>query len=376
MKKNGYTTGMFGKWAGGYEGSCSTPDKRGIDEFYGYICQFQAHLYYPNFLNRYSKSLGDTATVSLTLDENIEYPMVGDDYRKRTQYSADMIHHKALEWIDSQTADKPFYGFFTYTLPHAELVQPNDSILKYYKKKFFHDKTWGGSERGRYNEAVHTHAEFAGMITRLDAYVGEIMDKLKEKGFDKNTIVVFSSDNGPHEEGGADPEFFGRDGKLRGLKRQCYEGGIRVPFIVRWPGKIKANSVNDHQLAFYDLMPTFCELIGDKKFPKKYINKKVEGDCFDGISFAPTLLGDDKDQKEHEFLYWEFHETNQMGLRMGDWKLVVKKGVPHLYDLKNDIHEDHDVAKDHKDIVAKMIDIIYREHRPSSIFKVTLPEMP
>lgn len=214
------------------------------------------------------------------------------------------------------------------------------------------------------------------MITRLDAYVGEIMDKLKEKGFDKNTIVVFSSDNGPHEEGGADPEFFGRDGKLRGLKRQCYEGGIRVPFIVRWPGKIKANSVNDHQLAFYDIMPTFCELIGDKNFPKKYINKKVEGDCFDGISFAPTLLGDDKDQKEHEFLYWEFHETNQMGLRMGDWKLVVKKGVPHLYDLKNDIHEDHDVAKDHKDIVAKMIDIIYREHRPSSIFKVTLPEIP
>lgn len=144
MKKNGYTTGMFGKWAGGYEGSNSTPDKRGIDEFYGYICQFQAHLYYPNFLNRFSKVAGDTATIRITLDENIDYPMFGDDYRKRTQYSADMIHREALKWLDRQTIDQPFYGFFTYTLPHAELVQPDDSILKFYKKKFFHDKTWGG----------------------------------------------------------------------------------------------------------------------------------------------------------------------------------------------------------------------------------------
>ena len=137
----------------------------------------------------------------------------------------------------------------------------------------------------------HTHAEFAGMITRLDSYVGEVLRKLKEKGLDDNTIVIFSSDNGPHEEGGADPEFFGRDGKLRGLKRQCHEGGIRIPFIVRWPGRVSAGMVNDHQLAFYDVMPTFCELMGDKAFPKKYINKKIKNDCFDGISFASTLLG-------------------------------------------------------------------------------------
>lgn len=373
MKKNGYTTGMFGKWAGGYEGSSSTPDKRGIDEFYGYICQFQAHLYYPNFLNRYSKSVGDTATIRITLDDNIDYPMFGDDYRKRTQYSADMIHHEALKWLDKQSTDKPFYGFFTYTLPHAELVQPNDSILKFYKKKFFHDKTWGGNKGGRYNEAVHTHAEFAGMITRLDAYIGEIMAKLKAKGLDENTIVIFSSDNGPHEEGGADPEFFGRDGKLRGLKRQCYEGGIRVPFIVRWPGKIKAGTVNDHQLAFYDIMPTFCDIISDKKFPKEYINKELEGDCFDGISFLPTLTGDDEKQKEHEFLYWEFHETNQMAVRMGDWKLVVKKGITHLYNLKNDLHEDYDIAGQNPDIVNRMVDIIYQEHKPNDLFQVTLP---
>lgn len=375
MKKNGYTTGMFGKWAGGYEGSCSTPDKRGIDEFYGFICQFQAHLYYPNFLNRYSTSKGDTATIRVIMEDNIKYPMYGDDYKKRPQYSADIIHKEAMQWLDSQDGKQPFYGFFTYTLPHAELSQPNDSILKHYKKRFFEDKTWGGSQGSRYNPVVHTHAEFAGMITRLDAYVGEILAKLKEKGLEENTLVIFSSDNGPHEEGGADPAFFGRDGKLRGLKRQCYEGGIRIPFIAYWPGHVPAGTVNEHQLAFYDVMPTFCELIGDKKFPKKYLNKKDKNDCFDGISFLPTLLGDDARQQRHEFLYWEFHETNQIGVRMGDWKLLVKNGKTFLYDLSKDIHEDRDIAKQHPDIVKQMVEIIMREHTPSELFHVTLPEM-
>ena len=374
MKKNGYITGVFGKWAGGYEGSCSTPDKRGVDEFYGYICQFQAHLYYPNFLNRYSKEEGDTGVVRIVMEDNINYPMFGDDYKKRSQYSADLIHQKAMEWIDKQDGKQPFYGFFPYTLPHAELAQPNDSILKGYKKHFFRDKTWGGSEGSRYNAVEHTHAEFAGMITRLDSYVGEVLRKLKEKGLDDNTIVIFSSDNGPHEEGGADPEFFGRDGKLRGLKRQCHEGGIRIPFIVRWPGRVSAGMVNDHQLAFYDVMPTFCELMGDKAFPKKYINKKIKNDCFDGISFASTLLGDDGKQQKHDFLYWEFHETDQIGVRMGDWKLLVKKGTPYLYDLSNDVHEDHNIAAAHPDIVKQMKEIIKREHRDSDIFPVTLPE--
>ena len=120
-------------------------------------------------------------------------------------------------------------------------------------------------------------------------------------------------------------------------------------------------------------MPTFCELIGDKQFPKKYLNKKLEGDCFDGISFAPTMLGQDERQQKHDFLYWEFHETDQIGVRMGDWKLVVKKGETYLYDLATDIHEDHDIAAQHPDIVGQMIEIIYREHRPSELFKVTLP---
>lgn len=373
MKDCGYTTGMFGKWAGGYEGSASTPDKRGIDEFYGYICQFQAHLYYPNFLNKYSRTDGDTVVVREVLTQNIGYPMFGRAYRNRRQYSADMIHAKALEWIGKQDGKAPFVGFLTYTLPHAELVQPDDSIVHDYEKRFFVDKTWGGQEDSRYNAVEHTHAQFAGMITRLDSYVGDILKLLKAKGLDKNTLVIFTSDNGPHEEGGADPEFFGRDGKLKGLKRQCYEGGIRIPFIAWWPGHVAEGTTSDLQFAFYDMMPTFCDVIGVKNYEKKY-GKKGKPDCFDGISIAPTLLGNGARQQKHDHLYWEFHETNQIGVRKGDWKLVVIHGTPHLYNLATDIHEDNDVSAENPDIVKELVTIIKKEHTDNPAFKVTLPK--
>lgn len=372
MKDNGYTTGLFGKWAGGYEGSVSTPDKRGVDEFYGYMCQFQAHLYYPNFLSEFSRQRGDTAVRRVTLSENVKHPMYGPEYRLRPQYSGDMIHQRALRWIDRQQKGKPFFGLFTYTLPHAELSQPDDSIVAAYKKQFFWDRTWGGQEGSRYNPSEHVHAQFAGMITRLDAYVGDILAKLKAKGLAENTLVIFTSDNGPHEEGGADPAFFGRDGKLRGLKTSCYEGGIRIPFIVWWPGTVPAGGESDLQTAFYDIMPTFCDLVGVNDYLRRYANKRLPADYFDGISIAPTILG--KEQRlRHDFLYWEFPPTNQMAVRMADWKLVVVKGVPHLYDLATDIHEDNDVARLHPDIVRRMVDIIYAQHVESPIFKVTLP---
>lgn len=374
MQRNGYRTGMFGKWAGGYEGSVSTPDKRGIDDFYGYICQFQAHLYYPNFLNEYNKDRGDTAVRRVILNENIRYPMYGKEYAKRTQYSADLIHKHALQWLNKQDKKHPFFGIFTYTLPHAELSQPDDSILTYYKRKFFVDKTWGGQESSRYNAVEHTHAEFAAMITRLDTYVGEILATLKKKGLDDNTLVIFTSDNGPHEEGGADPAFFGRDGKLRGLKRQCYEGGIRIPFIAQWKGHIPQGVKTYEQVAFYDLMPTFCELIGIKDYQKKYRNKQLKNDYFDGISFLPTLLG--KAQKvKHPYLYWEFHETNQIGVRMDNWKLVVVNGVPRLYNLSTDLHEDYDISAIHPEIVERMVKIIKKEHVENKLFPVSLPKM-
>lgn len=299
--------------------------------------------------------------------------MFGKDYLKRPQYSAELIHRAALKWLDSQNGKQPFFGIFTYTLPHAELAQPEDSILLKYKQKFFQDKTWGGDEGSRYNPSDHTHAQFAAMITRLDLYVGEVLAKLKEKGLNENTIVVFTSNNGPHEEGGADPQFFGRDGKLRGLKRQCHEGGIRVPFIVRWPGKVAAGTVNDHPCAFYDMMPTFCELAGVKNYVKKYTNKKKVVDYFDGISIVPTLLGQES-QQQHEFLYWEFNETDQIAVRMDDWKLVVKKGKPFLYNLATDLHENHDVAAEHPDVVQRMKEVIFAQHTPNPHFSVTLPE--
>lgn len=374
LRDQGYRTALFGKWAGGYEGSPSTPDKRGIDEFYGYICQFQAHLYYPNFLNEYSRERGDTAVRRVVMRQNILHPMYGSGYKERREYSARIIHDKALEWLSRQDGSKPFAGFLTYTLPHAELAGPDDSILASYKKKFFADKTWGGQEASRYNAVEHTHAHFAAMISRLDAYVGEIFAKLRERGLERNTLVIFTSDNGPHEEGGADPAFFGRDGKLRGLKRQCYEGGIRIPFIARWPGRIAPGTENATPLAFYDIMPTLCELAGINDYEKRYINKDLEGDGFDGISMAATLTGRDADQRHHDHLYWEFHETDQIAVRQGAWKLLVIKGKPHLYNLDDDIHEDHDQIASHPAIARRLIAIARQEHRDSPLFKVTMPQ--
>ena len=374
MRDNGYTTAMFGKWAGGYEGSHSTPDKRGIDEFYGYICQYQAHLYYPNFLHRYSRIEGDTTLVRVVLKENIRHPQKGEGYTNRTQYSAEMIHRRAMTWLRSQQGDKPFFGIFTYTLPHAELVQPQDSLLQYYRGKFKSDSDWETNPWSRYNTSRDAHAQFAAMVSRLDMYVGEILDVLREKGLAENTLVIFTSDNGPHAEGGADPEFFGLNAELRGIKRETHEGGIRVPFIAWWPQRVEAGVANDHMLAFYDVMPTLCELLGVDNYSEKYRNPNIEVDYFDGISFAPSLLGDGE-QLQHEFLYWEFEETDQIAVRMGNWKMVSKGGVPHLYNLAYDLHEDYDLANKHPDILRQMIAIAHSQHVDSPHFKVTIPRL-
>jgi arylsulfatase A-like enzyme len=375
MKDNGYTTGMFCKWAGCYEGSESTPDKRGIDRYYGFMCQFQAHLYYPNFLNSYDREAGDTEVRREILQNNVNYSMHGEDYKNRRDYSADLIHQEAMKWIDKQTADKPFFGIFTYTLPHAELAQPNDSILQAYQGAFCQEKSYGGDAGSRYNPTNIAHQQFAAMVTRLDAYVGEVLAKLEEKGFADNTLVIFTSDNGPHTEGGGDPDYFNTERLLRGTKRSTTEGGIRVPFIAWWPGEVEAGVVNDHQLAFYDIMPTFCEVAGIDNYVERYTNKSLDVDYFDGLSFAPTLLGEGK-QEAHEFLYWEFHETNMMALRMGNWKLVVQNGQCSLYDLVTDTHEDNNLASQYPDIVNEMKSIIKREHTASNISQfnnITLP---
>lgn len=371
MKAEGYATAQFGKWAGGYEGSVSTPDKRGVDEFYGYICQFQAHLYFPNFLNKYSRADGDTAVTREVLDANILHPMSGPDYKRRTQYSADLIHRHALEWLGKQQAGQPFFGLLAYTLPHAELVQPDDSLVHRYMSRFANDKDYPGNKGSRYNATMHTHAQFAAMITRMDCYVGQIMQLLEQRGLASNTIVIFTSDNGPHEEGGADPAFFGRDGKLRGLKRSCHEGGIRIPFIVRWPGHVAPGTVSDHQLAFWDILPTLCQALGTGDPALRY--GRGSGDVFDGLSFLPVLEGRPLQQPIHDHLYWEFGETNQVAVRRGNWKLVVKCGRPALYDLGTDIHEDRDLGQQYPAIMQQLIDIARGEHQESPLFPVTMP---
>ena len=430
FKAKGYRTGMFGKWAGGYwnfdypdtyaclpdgntdtsksreSSSCSLPNLRGIDCFYGPVCQFQAHTYYPNFLNRYDpEGRGDTHLVAEVMEENIRCKsMDSPRYADRPQYSADLIHRYALEWLGRQTKEEPFLGIFTYTLPHAELWQPCDSIVEHYHGVFpaEEERSYGTDAGSWYYGGNDKHAQFAAMITRLDTYVGEILEKLRESGLDKNTLVIFTSDNGPHEEGGADPAFFGRDGQLRGIKRSTYEGGIRIPFIC-WGAGVPRGTVSDHQLAFYDLMPTFMEYSG--AFTKKEIAEHSQqtlsdsplkgenqrsategktntlplregwGGSFDGISFCPTLLGKPRKQRQHEFLYWEMSDggTQVIGVRQGDWKLVVSQGKPFLYNLKSDIHEDHDLKAMYPDKLAELISIVHREHTDNPLFPINLP---
>ena len=405
MKEAGYNTGMFGKWAGGYyntdhpntylldangnsdtsksgqSSSASLPNKRGIDCYYGYICQFQAHTYYPNFLNRYDpEKYGDEHIVVDVLEENIKHKAVstGDrDFENRSQYTSDLIHQYALEWIDRQAEkDAPFLGIFTYTLPHAELWQPQDSLVDKYKEKFKGQDggDWGGEFGSWYYRAPSRHAQFAAMISRLDAQVGEIFEKLEEKGIADNTLVIFTSDNGPHTEGGADPTWFNSNGGLQGTKRQTHEGGVRVPFIAKGPG-VPAGVVNDHQLAFYDVMPTLLDYAGADGSAYS-LEASTDERRYDGISFYNTLTGNDAEQEKHEFLYWEFHETNQVALRMGDWKLVAKSGVPALYDLSKDPHEDNNVAAQNPKVLRQMLEIISQQHTASSLFNVTMPEVP
>lgn len=388
LKAEGYRTALFGKWAGGYEGSASTPDKRGIDEFYGYICQFQAHLYFPNFLNSYSRERGDTCVVREVLEQNAAHAMYGDDYNQRRQYSADLIHQRAMEWLSRQEAGRPFFGILTYTLPHAELRQPDDSLLQAFRGRLLPERTFQGNNPSRYNPTPEAHAQFAAMITRLDAYVGQLMQLLEAKGLAQNTVLIFTSDNGPHEEGGADPAYFNHDGCFRGLKRSTHEGGIRVPFIVRWPGHVAAGSESDLPFAFYDLMPTFCDIAGIRNYEQRYRRPQpeqtLEGtfpvrvsapDRFDGISILPTLTGRGH-QQLHDHLYWEFHETDMLAVRRGNWKLVVRRGLPALYDLTSDPHEDHDLSATHPDVVRQLVRIVYQEHTDSPLFRVTLPEWP
>src|SRR5690606_37517589 len=251
LQRAGYVTGAFGKWGLGPVGSEGDPLNQGFDRFYGYNCQALAHRYYPNHL------WDNNQKVVLTANKNLTATDV---------YAPDLIHQQALQFIDEH-ADRPFFLFVPTVLPHAELLVPNDEIYQSYLGKFPETPHKGddygpNAKPGGYTSQENPRATFASMVTRLDQHAGEIVSKLKEKGIDKNTLIIFTSDNGPHKEGGADPEFFKSGGGFRGTKRDLYEGGIRVPFIAYWPGVVKGGIRNEHVGAFWDLFPTFTELAG------------------------------------------------------------------------------------------------------------------
>jgi arylsulfatase A len=353
LKTKGYVTGAFGKWGLGYIETEGDPNSQGFDEFYGYNCQSLAHNYYPDHLwYNHNKVL---------LPEN--------DSSNTGAYSADLIHKAALNFLQTNK-DKPFFLFYPTTIPHAELFA-KEEYMKLFRGKFDPEKSFKGVDNGPayrlgpYGSQPEAHAAFAAMVKELDDYVGEILNKLKELDIENNTIVVFASDNGPHLEGGADPDYFNSNGDLKGYKRDLYEGGIRTPMLVRWPGKVKAGSENDHISAFWDILPTFAEITGAQN-PAN----------IDGISFLPALLG--KKQKQHEYLYWEFHEQGgKIAVRMGNWKMVKHNvDIPanstiELYELATDIGETNNIATANPEIVRTMEEIIKQAHKPSEVFPFT-----
>jgi arylsulfatase A len=351
LKSRGYVTGAFGKWGLGFIDTEGDPNSQGFDEFFGFNCQSLAHNYYPWHLWHNH--------------EKIMLP--ANEGSKKGTYAPDTIHHEALRFIETNR-NKPFFLFYPTTIPHAELFA-KEKYMQMFRGKFTPEKVFKGVDDGPafrlgpYGSQPEAHAAFAAMIKELDDYVGEILAKLTELGLDKNTVVMFASDNGPHLEAGADPDYFNCNGDLRGYKRDMYEGGIRTPFLVKWPGKIKPGSVSDHISAFWDLMPTLAEITG-----------LPEPEGIDGISFLPSLLGK-KGQKQHEYLYWEFHEQGgKIGVRMGNWKAVKRdvdkmpQGSLELYDLSADIGETTNVASSHQDIVRKMEEIMKQAHKPSEVF--------
>lgn len=350
----GYQTAAFGKWGLGYIGSFGDPLQQGFDEFFGYNCQTLAHRYYPDHLWN-----NDT---KVELEDN-------DSFRHQITYSADLIQQKALEFLDNTSKDKPFFLFLPYTLPHAELVVPDDSIFESYKKKFpetpYNGQNYDGPATGHgYTSQQYPHATFAAMVTRLDMYLGQIMEKLKQRGLDKNTLIIFTSDNGPHIEGGADPAFFHSSGIYRGVKRDLYEGGIREPFVAWWPGVIKPHSTSRFTGAFWDILPTFANLAG-----------APVPDSIDGVSFLPSLTAKGT-QQQHSYLYWELHESGgKQAVRMGNWKAVrlnadlgPQRATMELYNLDKDPGEKNNIAPQHPDVVKKLEDIMDKEHHPSSLF--------
>lgn len=363
LKAQGYATGAFGKWGLGFIGSEGDPNRQGFDLFYGYNCQREAHNFYPDHLWRNDQKI---------MLEGNDRGLTGK------HYSHDLIEAEALKFI-RDNKDKPFFAYVPFTIPHLALQVPEDSLAEYAGK--WDDPPYDG--KNGYLPHPSPRAAYAAMVTRMDRSVGRILDLLKELKLDDNTIVMFTSDNGgafgtvtkdfdflPGRMGGTDYVYFRSTGNFRAFKGSIYEGGLRVPMIARWPGKIKAGSVSELPAVFYDLLPTLCELAGT--IPPKQT---------DGVSILPTLLGKRR-QSKHEFLFWDFGGYGgQQAVRMGDWKGVrrnLHKGNTRieLYNLATDVGETTDLADKHPDIVKRIEKIMTEQHQPSADFPIKVLDLP
>lgn len=358
LKDAGYTTGLIGKWGLGDGYNTGIPNEQGFDYFFGYLNQLHAHNYYPEFLWRNKDTV--------KLQNEVEYAprsyagFKGGVATKRVDYTHDLFAEDALQFIE-KNQDTTFFLYFALTIPHANNEERHfDDVhgLEVPDYGNYADKDWPEQEKG-----------FAAMVSRMDSDVGRLLDQLKTLGIDENTIVIFSSDNGPHREGQHDPDFFDDNGPLRGTKRDLYEGGIRVPTIAWWPGTIAAGTETDHISGFWDFFPTACDIAG----------VGTPGPI-DGISMYPLLTGQSQEQSTHDYLYWEFLEQGgKQAVRMGNWKGVkvnVKENPDaplELYNLAEDLDETTNIADQHPEIVTQLEKIMQEAHTPDEAWPL-LPE--
>ena len=349
LQQAGYATGQVGKWGLGDVGDTGHPNRQGFDYFFGYLDQQHAHDYYPEVLYRNEEE------VRLEGNRNVEKNVHGD----KGAYAPEMLTQEALGFVERHH-ESPFFLYWSMIRPHAA----NQS------GRYYGDESGEGMPVE--TDAPYTDEDWpqasknhAAMITQLDADLGRMVDKLEELGIADNTLIIFTSDNGPHREGGADPDFFESSGPLRGIKRDLYEGGIRVPGIAYWPGRIAPGQVSNHAWAFWDILPTFAELAGAET---------PEG--LDGISLVPTLRPTGEAQRTHESFYWEFHERGfRQAVRFDDWKAVryfsqeeFNEGVVpplQLFNLADDIAEENDIAAEHPEVVARAEEILAASRIPS-----------
>ena len=335
LKGAGYHTGLVGKWGLGTAGRSGIPNRQGFDEFYGVLDQKHAHTQYPTQL----------------WDNEDETFLDGNFGPARKDYAQDVYTHRALKFLEDNKSG-PFFLFLSYTIPHAnnEMTKQSGNGMEIPGDHPYSSKPWPKADR-----------DFGGVVDRLDRDVGSVVAKISELGLDQNTIVMFASDNGPHREGGNNPEFFDSNGPVRGIKRDLYDGGIRTPFLVRWPGTTKPGSVSEEVCAFWDLLPTFAEIGG-----------ATPPTGLDGMSIVSAIKGGKAPSRP--YLYWEFHENGfSQAVRMGNWKgvrLKSRRAPIQLFDLTTDLGETKDVAASHPDVVKRIAEILESARTDSKEFPI------